>query len=77
MKSMVFVGPKSICTCGHTGDGENSEHHILNDMILGEGHCDVPNCPCERFTWARFTKKYQNFLNTRGVYENTSGTKKR
>jgi hypothetical protein len=68
-KGKNFVGPKSICICGHTGDGENSQHNELytgcpvSDCYRqGKGHCK--KCDCECFTWKSFTKKYQNFLDS-------------
>lgn len=65
-KSREFVGPKSICFCGHTGDGNGSEHH---DETLVKGHggsgkCRIKGCLCERFTWKLFTKKFNHYLST-------------
>ncbi len=60
-KGKQFVGPKSLCQCGHTGDGENSDH--ANEQVSGgSGACLVPGCVCGRFTWKQFTKKYETFL---------------
>ena len=49
--------PASICQCGHTGDGANSEHH---DAAFAPGHnyCRVPGCSCTRFRWERFRIPY-------------------
>ena len=44
--------PKSVCTCGHTGDGPNSQH--ADSISHGHGRCTVEGCDCEQFTWARF-----------------------
>jgi len=41
------LGPKSMCRCGHTGDGPNSEH--ANAIALGHGACT--QCNCVQFTW--------------------------
>ena len=41
---------KSRCTCGHTGDGENSDHKDL--VIPGHGCCKL--CGCPRFRWGGF-----------------------
>ena len=58
-KGKVFVGPKSICLCGHTGDGEDSDHGT--GFGPGHGACMVSGCNCFKFSWARFTKKYERF----------------
>jgi hypothetical protein len=76
MKLKPFVGPKSLCTCGHTGDGENSEHQTLYEVAPGKGKCTINNCFCDRFTWARFTKKYQNYIKLGAEHADSSGTKK-
>jgi hypothetical protein len=60
-KDDEFVGPKSICMCGHTGDGEGSQHD--NGVAApGHGKCLVSACSCSQFSWARFSKKYENFV---------------
>jgi len=61
-KGKKFVGPKSLCTCGHTGDGENSQHDTFGGYAPGVGRCLVNGCGCQRFTWAGWLKKYENFL---------------
>ena len=59
------VNPKSICTCGHTGDGGNSEH---DDAALGSlgapghGKCKVPGCTCQHFQWKEWTEKAKDEL---------------
>ena len=63
-KGKVFDGPKSICVCGHTGDGENSQHGNEN-YSFGSGRCLVPGCDCARFTWKGWTKKFERFLESR------------
>jgi hypothetical protein len=60
-KGKHFVGPKSLCRCSHTGDGEGSQHGNEN-FNFGSGRCLVNGCICERFTWAKWTKKFENFL---------------
>lgn len=61
-KSKQFVGHKSLCTCGHTGDGDGSQHMDVGITGDGQGKCKVNGCNCQRFTWKQFTKKYENFL---------------
>jgi hypothetical protein len=63
-KSVEFVGPKSLCTCGHTGDGEGSQHGNEN-VNFGSGKCLVNGCDCARFTWKQWTKKFENFMAAR------------
>ena len=50
----LWMDPKSHCECGHLGDGPHSEH----TGRLGHGACQVVGCPCQRFSWARFTDKF-------------------
>lgn len=54
----IWNGPKSVCTCGHLGDGHNSDH----GGILGHGRCNVPGCKCTKFTWDRFTDNFQQAI---------------
>ena len=57
--------PLSICTCGHTGDGANSNHvDLLQD---GSGSCRVPSCPCRQFTWAKWTGRAETLLGLKEV----------
>lgn len=44
------LGPMSVCTCGHTGDGRNSQHY--DTVALGHGACKI--CTCKKFTWSRW-----------------------
>ncbi len=60
-KGKQFVGPRSLCTCDHTGDGENSQHGNEN-FNFGSGKCLVKGCGCVRFTWKGWTKKFEHFL---------------
>jgi hypothetical protein len=52
--------PMSLCRCGHTGDGANSEHAPTFEP--GHGLCTAPGCKCEKFTWANFTGAYEAVL---------------
>jgi len=52
--------PKSICTCGHTGDGPNSQH--ADRYGLGHGACKVEGCNCKQFTWDKFIEKGKDVL---------------
>lgn len=63
-KGKEFIGPMGICTCGHTGAGENSEHDADNEsgIFKGFGRCLKKGCECKGFATARNTRKYQNFL---------------
>lgn len=45
--SDVDKGPKSMCKCGHAGDGEHSDHA----GAIGHGKCFC--CNCVKFTWQR------------------------
>ena len=53
-KANESSGPKSFCFCGHTGDGENSQHAdeiCMGFREFGSGKCLVKGCDCTRFTW--------------------------
>jgi len=54
--TMNLKGPKSICVCGHSGDGLNSQHATI--IAPGHAHCTVPGCQCQKFTWARYANEY-------------------
>jgi len=53
---------KSICTCGHTGDGTGSEHTDL--AVSGDGHgcCKLAGCSCSQFSWRRWTATFGRAL---------------
>lgn len=54
MKLEQFIradAPRSICICGHLGDGRNSEH---KDSSMTPGHGRCRECDCEKFTWERW-----------------------
>lgn len=57
-KSMAYEQPKSVCTCGHLGDGKQSEHAGL----FGHGSCSHPGCACTKFTWARHTDAFTKHM---------------
>ena len=58
-KGKEFVGARSICLCGHPGDG-GGDHADEAVYARGTGRC--LKCDCNRFTWKGWTRKYQNFL---------------
>lgn len=58
-----FNGPRSICSCGHDGDGPNSQH----TGAIGHGFCMHPDCHCRCFTWMCFTSEFETFLRDKGV----------
>jgi hypothetical protein len=48
---------KSLCTCGHTGDGAKSMH-LDNPGANGHGPCRAAGCSCEKFTWKEFLPEF-------------------
>lgn len=52
--------PKSFCSCGHTGDGANSEHK--DTVQAGHGACAASDCDCKKFSWAKYTDMFQRAL---------------
>jgi hypothetical protein len=55
----VFTGPKSICKCGHLGDGDRSDHE---DLIINKGHGKCKVCDCKMFVWSRFTPTFDEII---------------
>ena len=49
-----YPKPRSLCTCGHKGEGPKSEHRGRK----GNGACLVKGCECIEFTWASFLPEY-------------------
>lgn len=54
------IQPRGICTCGHTGDGANSDHKDL--LALGHGSCR--ECDCPQFSWRSMTAAARDILDT-------------
>jgi len=54
--------PKSICTCGHSGDGAFTEHRGTG----GHSDCTHPGCTCQLFSWKSFTKQFRLFMHQHG-----------
>ncbi len=52
--------PKSMCTCGHTGDGYSSEHASVKIGALGHGRC--LRCHCKQFTWSKWLPWFEAVL---------------
>jgi hypothetical protein len=52
--------PKSVCTCGHHGDG-NASWHDGSGPARGHGSCFHPGCSCQKFTWKNWTPAYAEF----------------
>lgn len=57
---MSTITPMSVCRCGHTGDGGNSEHR--DSIQRGHGACKVVGCTCRMFTWVKWTDKTESML---------------
>jgi hypothetical protein len=57
-KGKEFKDPRGICQCGHTGNGENSQH--WDSPYPGTGACVL--CRCTKYKEEKRTRKYQNFL---------------
>ncbi|MEE8503990.1 MAG: hypothetical protein V3T26_06025 [candidate division NC10 bacterium] len=55
-----WPGAKSLCSCGHTGDGSDSAHK--DSPEVGHGACLIPGCPCNNFTWARWMTAFEAAL---------------
>jgi len=64
-----WKGPKSVCSCGHYGDGTNSHHEDRYGLAIcgGHGKCTYPGCTCEMFTWERWTDPFKDALDAERV----------
>jgi hypothetical protein len=61
----TYQGPKSICTCGHAGDGTGKGSVGMTSLhagIIGHGACTVSGCPCGKFTWKAFLPSFEAAL---------------
>ena len=60
--------PKSICQCGHTGDGVKSDHEDWMGMpwSAGHGECTAVGCTCRKFSWKKWTDKFDHELSKSG-----------
>ena len=64
----TWQGSKSVCTCGHTGDGRWSQHTGRPTMVQnGHGRCLEPGCKCGQFTWGKWTGAFQDALHDAGA----------
>jgi hypothetical protein len=59
---LTYDQPKSVCVCGHTGDGKESRHAPTDLGTPGHGKCDEPGCSCEKFRWSEWTEDYAAVL---------------
>lgn len=58
MNEKPYPAPKSICQCGHNGDGPDSNHGGL----LGHGACNMPGCDCKKFMWKKFLIGFEDWV---------------
>ena len=56
---VAFIGPKSMCGCGHTGDGMDSQH----DDRYSAGHGACKKCTCKQFSWTAWTPEFKKHHN--------------
>ena len=54
----AWRGPRSICRCGHSGDGEHSHH----EGSQGLGKCTARGCGCDQFLWDHFVAALEDQL---------------
>ncbi len=53
----VYQGPRSMCACGHAGDGTGRGHAgeiSLHAGALGHGSCVFKGCKCVKCTWSEY-----------------------
>lgn len=56
--SARWEGPRSLCECGHPGDGEGGAHKGIG----GHGFCTAAGCKCLQFTWREFLPEFEQAL---------------
>lgn len=59
-----FVGPRSKCICGHTGDVDllsNPEAEVSDHGGLS-GHGPCKACKCRKFTWGGHLLKFLRWM---------------
>jgi len=63
-----FKGPRSLCICGHLGDGPG-----IHAGPLGHGHClhgeGKKVCRCPKFTWASWSPELSKKLEEEAGYD--------
>ena len=59
-EGVPYYGPKSICSCGHTGDGIITQHH--DSISPGHAECKVKDCLCAQFTWVMWEPEYKKMM---------------
>lgn len=55
--------PRSLCTCGHTGDGSKSLHQ--DTVEPGHGACLMDDCDCRKFVWESWLPWVEAEMNAR------------
>lgn len=63
--SAKYKGPRSLCMCGHHGDGVGIDSGgNVNDHggFLGHGYCTYIDCKCDKFTFKNFTPEFQSVV---------------
>lgn len=60
--SQAYVGPKSVCSCGHPGDGAGMSKDYqtsLHEGLFGHGECMVNDCKCQKFQFKSFLPQFE------------------
>lgn len=55
---------RSVCTCGHVGDGPHSQHRDCRSSA-GHGACSVRGCSCRKFRWQSNLPEFAAFVEER------------
>ncbi len=73
--SAKYKGPRSMCTCGHAGDGsgvDKADTFNAHSGVIGHGACTVSGCACVKFTWAASLPAYTKALDTDPTVSNAT-----
>lgn len=61
---LQWIGPASVCDCGHLGDcalGKETDK-VQHLGLQGHGPCEVLGCPCIKFRWKDWTPEFKEAL---------------
>ena len=63
-RATLYNGPKSVCVCGHLGDGDGltkEGNPSAHAGLKGHGMCVHGRCKCVQFTWDGYTREFENY----------------
>lgn len=55
-----YIGDRSICSCGHTGDKTPNSPAGNHDGVQAHGACRFCGMACPKFSWKSFTSDFKD-----------------